>query len=239
MAPGKIALAMSFLPRFPLVALSALFSISCVGAHAAEPGGGEWVRVPDKWLMHRFVRSSMAPAETYRIAIAVPPAPNPKSARPKVVRSSGMEEVDMLAADFVRDSVMRNGSLREMLKTKELYFQLTMTPPALDVKMRNEKGRRPVPPGEELYTPTGTSIYFSESDLGPSSRGDLAVIFPPGGGYPLAALVYGSSGNTGVDRYYAHTAALNWQTTRKSAQNQMLRTTFGVRTPQRWESVGR
>lgn len=145
----------------------------------------------------------------------------------------------MVAADFVRDSVQRNRALREMLKTKELYFQLTMTPPALDVKMRSEKGRQPIPAGEELYTPTGTSIYFSESEFGPSGKGDLAVIFPPGGGYALAAMVTGSSGNTAVDRYYVHTAALNWQTNRKSGSKQMLRSTYGMRTPQRWESIGR
>ena len=70
-----------------------------------------------------------------------------------------------------------------------------------------------------------------------SRSGKLVVIFPPQGGYASEALVTLTTGNPAVDRYYLHTAALNWQTSRKSSQEQVLRTTFGASHPQRWQSI--
>ena len=146
--------------------------------------------------------------------------------------------MDLLAADFVRDSVIHGKPLREMLKTKELYFQLSISPPALDIAMRSEAGRRPVPAGEESSTPLGASVYLPNTDGDIGKRGEMIVIFPAQGGHAHAALVTVSSGNSAIDRYHVHTAALNWQTTKKSSNEQGLKTGFGLRRPQRWESVG-
>lgn len=144
----------------------------------------------------------------------------------------------MLAADFVRDSITHTSALREMLKTKELYFQLSITPPALDVAMRSEAGRKPVPPGEETSTPLGASVYLPNSDGDAGKRGEMIVGFPAEGGHANMALVTVSSGNNAIDRYHVHTAALNWQTTKKSSSEQGMKTGFGLRRAQRWESVG-
>lgn len=195
---------------------------------------GEWVRIPSKWLLHRFVRPSTAPARTYRIALAVPPGAN----QAKVVKSSGNSDVDALAGDFALVSILNNGALKALAKSKELYFQFVVTPPMLDVKMRSVEGRRPAPPGQEFYTPSAETFFTSANQGETTSRtGKLVVIFPPQGGYALESIVTLTTGNQAVDRYYLHSSALNWQTTRKSSKDQVYETTFGASAPPRWRSI--
>jgi hypothetical protein len=108
----------------------------------------------------------------------------------------------------------------------------------LDIKMRSAEGQRPAPAGKELYTPVVDTFYTSANQNEATSRsGKLVVIFPPQGGYASEAIVTLSTGNPAVDRYYLHSAALNWQTTRKSTKDQVLRTTFSAASPQRWQSI--
>ncbi len=218
--------------RIVIFTLVALTSTLAWPAGAAEKG--EWVRIPSKWLLHRFVRPSSAPPHTYRIALVVPPGA--KQAR--VAQSSGLSDVDELAGDFALGSIESNAALKALAKSKELYFQFVVTPPMLDIKMRSKEGQRPAPAGKELYTPTAQTFYTSANQNEATSRsGKLSVIFPPEGGYASEALVTLSTGNPAVDRYYLHSAALNWQTTRKSSKEQILRTTFGAAAPQRWQSI--
>jgi hypothetical protein len=218
--------------RLVLLALVALISIPALPAAAAEKG--EWVRIPVSWLLHRFVRPSSAPAHTYRVALVV--APGSKEA--KVAKSSGIPDVDQVAGDYAISSIENNAGLKGLAKSKELYFQFVVTPPMLDIKMRSVEGKRPAPADKELYTPTAPSFFTSANQGETTARtGKLAVIFPPEGGYASEAIVTVSTGNPAVDRYYLHTAALNWQTTRKSTNQQILRTTFGAASPQRWQSV--
>jgi hypothetical protein len=100
------------------------------------------------------------------------------------------------------------------------------------------EGKRPAPADKGLYTPTAETFYTTANQNETTSRrGKLAVIFPPQGGYASEAIVTLSTGNPAVDRYYLHSAALNWQTTRKSSNQQILRTTFGAAAPQRWHSI--
>jgi hypothetical protein len=214
---------------FTLVAVT---SILALPAAAAEKG--EWVRIPSTWLLHRFVRPSTAPTHTYRIALVVPPG----AKQAKVAQSSGLSDVDELAGDFALVSIENNAALKALAKSKELYFQFVVTPPMLDIKMRNVEGQRPAPAGKELYTPTVETFYTSANqNEATSRRGKLVVIFPPEGGYASEAIVTLSTGNPAVDRYYLHSAALNWQTTHKSSKEQILRTTFGAAAPQRWQSI--
>ena len=195
---------------------------------------GEWVRIPSNWLLHRFVRPSTAPAHTYKVALVVPPGA--KQAR--VAKSSGNSDVDELASDFALVSIQNNSALKALAKSKELYFQFVVTPPMLDVKMRSVEGQRPVPAGKELSTPTAETFFTSANQNEVTSRsGKLVVIFPPQGGYASEAIVTLTTGNPAVDRYYLHSAALNWQTSRKSSQEQVLRTTFGASAPTRWQSI--
>jgi hypothetical protein len=219
--------------RFLVVSLSFLAAglVPDVDAAAKE---SEWVRIPSKWLLHRFVRPSTAPAHTYRIVLVVPPG----ASNARVAQSSGSSDVDGLAGDYAWESIQNNATLKTLAKSKELYFQFVVTPPMLDVKMRSKEGQRPIPPGQELYTPTADSFYTSANqNEATSRRGKLVVIFPPQGGYAAEALVTLSTGNPAVDRYYLHSSALNWQTTRKSSAYQVLRTTFGAAAPQRWQSI--
>ena len=195
---------------------------------------GEWVRIPSNWLLHRFVRPSTAPAHTYKVALVVPPGA--KQAR--VAKSSGNSDVDELASDFALVSIQNNSALKALAKSKELYFQFVVTPPMLDVKMRSVEGQRPVPAGKELSTPTAETFFTSANQNEVTSRsGKLVVIFPPQGGYASEAIVTLTTGNPAVDRYFLHSAALNWQTSRKSSQEQVLRTTFGASAPTRWQSI--
>jgi hypothetical protein len=215
-----------------------IFTLVALTLTLAWPAGaaekGEWVRIPSKWLLHRFVRPSSAPPHTYRIALVVPPGA--KQAR--VAQSSGLSDVDELAGDFALGSIESNAALKALAKSKELYFQFVVTPPMLDIKMRSKEGQRPAPAGKELYTPTAQTFYTSANQNEATSRsGKLSVIFPLEGGYASEALVTLSTGNPAVDRYYLHSAALNWQTTRKSSKEQILRTTFGAAAPQRWQSI--
>ena len=78
--------------RLAFFALVALIVIPALPAKAAE---GEWVRIPVKWLLHRFVRPSTAPAHTYRVALVVPPG----SKEARVAKSSGIPDVDQVAAE--------------------------------------------------------------------------------------------------------------------------------------------
>ena len=218
--------------RVALFALVAFALIPALPAAGAEKG--EWVRIPSKWLLHRFVRPSSAPAQTYRVALIVPPG----SKEAKVVKPSGISEVDQVAADYAISSIENNAPLKALAKSKELYFQFVVTPPMLDIKMRSVEGKRPAPADKELYTPTADTFFTSANQNETTSRtGKLSVIFPPQGGYASEAIVTLSTGNPAVDRYYLHTAALNWQTNRKSSQQQIFRTTFGAAAPQRWQSI--
>jgi hypothetical protein len=219
--------------RFLVVVLALLTSglIRDIDAAAKE---SEWVRIPSRWLLSRFVRPSTAPAHTYRVALAVPPGA--KQAR--VAQSSGNSDVDELAGDFAMVSIQNNGPLKDLAKSKELYFQFVVTPPMLDVKMRSKEGERPPPPGKELYTPISETFFFSPNQNERTSRdGKLVVIFPPQGGYASESIVTLSTGNPAVDRYFLHTSALNWQTTRKSSKEQILRMPFNAAAPQRWQSI--
>jgi hypothetical protein len=219
--------------RIAVLAL-ATFLVNVATSTPAAESKGEWVRIPSSWLLHRFVRPSSAPAHTYKVALSVAAG----SQQPRVAKSSGLPDVDELAAEYAVVSIENNAPLKALAKSKELYFQFVVTPPMLDIKMRSVEGQRPMPAGKELYTPTAESFYFSANqNETPSRRGKLVVIFPPQGGYASEALVTLSTGNPAVDRYYLHSAALNWQTSRKSSVFQVMRTTFGARAPTRWESI--
>ena len=224
--------------RFPSLALFLIATIGiCPPATAVEKGDA-WLPVPAKWLLSRFVRPSTATAKTYRVAIAVPPASNFKSANAKVVKSSGFDAVDAVASDYARETIRNTGALRELSKSKELYFQLTLTPPGLDINMRSEAARRPIPAGRELDAPTAPSFFVGPNqNQKTSSDGKMVVVFPAEGGFASEVLVTSSTANSAVDRYYLHTAALNWRTTRKSAQEQVYSDTFGASHPPRWQSI--
>src|SRR2546423_12475628 len=135
-----------------LVASTLAFASSVLAADK-----GEWVRIPSNWLLHRFVRPSTAPAHTYKVALAVPAG----SRQPRVAQSSGLSDVDELAADYAMVSIDNNAPLKALAKTKELYFQLVITPPILDVKMRSVAGQLPMPAGKERATPLEDSFYVS------------------------------------------------------------------------------
>lgn len=211
----------------------ALTTVVALPVEAAEKEG-QWLRIPNQWLLHRFVRPSTASAHTYRVAIAVPAG----AKQGRIAQSSGNGDVDRVAGDYAQDMIRTNGSLRDMARSKELYFQLVITPPALDIKMRSKEGQRPAPPDKELYTPSASSVFFSPNQNETTSRpGELVVIFPPGGGYASESSVTVSTGNPAVDRYFLHTSALNWQTTRKSAKEQLLRMPFNMSNPPRWQSI--
>lgn len=208
--------------------------LTCVLVRDNDAAEGEWVRIPSNWLLHRFVRPSTAPASTYKVALVVPPGTN----QARVTRSSGLSDVDDLAAEYAMVSIANNRALKDLAKSKELYFQFVVTPPMLDIKMRSVAGKKPAPPDKELYTPTAETFFTSGNQNETTSRsGKLTVIFPPQGGYASEAIVTLSTGNPAVDRYYLHSSALNWQTTRKSSEYQVLRTTFGASSPPRWRSI--
>jgi len=104
--------------------------------------------------------------------------------------------------------------------------------------MRSDAARKPIPAGHELDTPTAPSFYVNPNQGETTSRdGKLVVVFPAEGGFASAAFISASTGNAAVDRYFLHTAALNWRTTRKSSQEQVYRDTFGARHPPRWQSI--
>lgn len=217
--------------RFLIVVLALLTSGLVRDVEAAE---GEWVRIPSRWLLHRFVRPSTSPAHTYKVALVVPPGTN----QARVARSCGLSDVDDLAAEYAMVSIANNGALKDLAKSKELYFQFVVTPPMLDIKMRSVAGKKPAPPDKELYAPTAETFFTTANQNETTSRsGKLTVIFPPQGGYASEAIVTLSTGNPAVDRYYLHSSALNWQTTRKSSAYQVLRTTFGASSPPRWRSI--
>lgn len=216
--------------RFLAVVLAFLTSGLVRDVGAAE---GEWVRIPSNWLLHRFVRPSTAAAHTYKVALVVPPGTN----HARVVRSCGLGDVDDLAAEYAMVSIANNRALKGLAKSKELFFQFVVTPPMLDIKMRSVAGKKPAPPDKELYTPTAETFFTSGTQNETSRSGKLTVIFPPQGGYASEAIVTLTTGNPAVDRYYLHSSALNWQTTRKSSEYQVLRTTFGASSPPRWRSI--
>lgn len=216
--------------RFLVLSLALLTSGLVRDIDAAEGG---WLKVPNQWLLHRFVRPSTAPSRTYKVALAFPPG----AKAPKVAQSSGNSDVDKIAGDYALDLVRNTGSLKDLGKAKELYFQLILTPPALDVKMRSVEGRRPIPPDKELYTPTAETVYVNANQNETSGTGEVVVVFPPSGGYASESMITVSTGNRAVDRYELHASALNWQTSRKSSQPQVLRLPFGRVHPQRWQSI--
>ncbi len=217
-----------------------LFSLSFAFRLEGAEENGEWVRVPNKWLLSRFVRASTTAAKEYRVALSIPAGSNLRRVAPTIVKSSGIGDVDLVAADYARDMASNNGSLRDLGKAKELYFQLSLTPPALDINMRTEAGRRPIPAGSESSTPMENMIPVNNRDGGDLGKnGKMVVVFPSGGGYAAWAMVPVSTGNPGVDRYYVHTAVLDWQTNHKSSNEQAMSSEIGVRRTMRWESVGR
>jgi hypothetical protein len=216
-----------------LIVLLALLTSGLVRDVEAAGKEGEWVRIPSNWLLHRFVRPSTAPAHTYRVALALPPG----ASKARVAQSCGRSDVDELAGNFAWESIQNNAALKALAKSKELYFQFVVTPPMLDVKMRSKEGQRPPPPGKELYTPLSGTFFFDPNQNETSRPGEMAVIFPPGGGYAAESIVTLSTGNHAVDRYFLHNSALNWQTTSKSSKVQIMRVPIGASAPQRWQSI--
>jgi hypothetical protein len=195
----------------------------------------EWVRIPSHWLLSRFVRASTAPEHSFKIALTLPPG----TKEPKVVQSCGFADVDTLAADFAMESVRGNKALKDLAKTKQLDFRFVVTPPMLDIKLRSEEGKKPMPAGKEAYFPETPGIIWGQGgQSGPTSRrGKLTVVFPPEGGHAVCALVVSSTGSPMFDRYFLHNSALNWQVATKSSENQILRRDFGERHLNRWESI--
>ncbi|HWM24449.1 MAG TPA: hypothetical protein VNP98_06465 [Chthoniobacterales bacterium] len=220
--------------RFLPVLVAALTSLNLASPIEAADKEGQWLRVSHQWLLHRFVRPSTAPARTYRVAVVVPPGS--KNAKP--AQSSGSSDVDKIAGDYAMDMIRNTSTLRDLAKSKELYFQFVVSPPALDIKMRSKAGKLPPPPGKELYTPISDTFFHAPNQNETTSRmGEMTVIFPPSGGYASEAIVTTSTGNAAVDRYFLHISALNWQTTSTSSREQVYRRPFGAAAPQRWQSI--
>ena len=217
--------------RLPILIAFLLCSVT-TNASAKE---SEWVRIPSQWLLSRFVRASTAPERSFKVGLTLPPG----TKQPKVVQSCGFEDVDTLVADFAMETLRSNKPLKEMAKTKQLDFQFVVTPPMLDIKLRSDEGKKPIPPGKEFYFPETPGIIWGRGGQfeATSRKGKLAVVFPPQGGYAMCALVVTSTGSPMFDRYFLHNSALNWQVATKSSANQVLHREFGARHLNRWESI--
>jgi hypothetical protein len=163
----------------------------------------------------------------------------PGAKQPQVVQSCGFSDVDTLVADFAMESIRLNKALKEVAKTKQLDFKFVVTPPMLDIKLRSDEGKKPMPTGKEGYFPETTGIIWSQGGQfeTPGRKGKLTVVFPPEGGHAACALITVSTGSAMFDRYFLHNSALNWQVATKSSANQVLHRDFGAQHVNRWESV--
>jgi len=176
------------------------------------------VRIPSTWLLHRFVRPSTAPAHTYRVILIVPPGA--KQAR--VAQSSGLSDVDELAGDYALVSIENNAPLKALAKSKELYFHSWSLRQCSTSKCEVSRTASRAPRQRALHTKRGHLLHSANQNETTSRRGKLVVIFPAQGGYASEALVTLSTGNPAWIVYYLHTAALNWQTTRKSSRSKFF-----------------
>lgn len=173
-----------------------------------------FVKVPDNWLMFRFVQSNVGPKTSYKVGLVLPPG----AKTPKITRTSGREAVDGIAFDYAKHIVSKSPQLAEASKTKELVFNLELVPPVMDASEKSEAGRQPVPKGEEYHTPVPKMVFSgpNQSDGAMITKASYLVIFPPAGGYAKEALVLSSSGNPGKDLFQLRNAVINWQTIKKS-----------------------
>ncbi|MBS0661136.1 MAG: hypothetical protein JSR82_23195 [Verrucomicrobia bacterium] len=198
----------------PLLLASLLPSAVFAQKKSAAPAAGDYLKISDKWLVMRFVQSSVGPKLSYKVSFVLPPG----AKTPKVTRSSGSTEVDGIAFDYAKHLISQNSQLREQSKSKELVFNFDVTPPVLDASEKSEEGRKPIPAGEEFHTPTPPYLYSNDNMMGGgmSSEGKYAVVFPAGGGYAKLAMVLSSCGSPGKDLFYIRNAVLNWKTSKKS-----------------------
>lgn len=186
-------------------------------AAAKAPEGG-WLKIPDAWLINRFVQSSVGPRNSYKVGLVLQPGVK----TPKLTRSSGRSEVDGIAFDYAKHLVSQSPQLREMSKTKELVFNFDVIPPVLDAGEKSKEGMQPIPAGESYHTPTAPILTPSRANRGSAllSKASYLVVFPAGSGarYAKEGLVLSPGVSADNDLYYIRNAVLNWQTNVTSAK---------------------
>lgn len=106
---------MKFLKSSGLLFLFFLFAASDLHAKGAA-ASGEWVTVPSKWLLTRFARSSTTPAKEYRVAVAIPAGSNLRTVSPTIAKSSGVHDVDLVAADYAKHVSQASPQVKQSAK---------------------------------------------------------------------------------------------------------------------------
>ena len=196
-----------------LVALIA-FSATAHSQKRPEAQEGKWIHVPGSVVSYRSVRGRGAPAKQYQCVVAVSPAAQPNLVKPRILRSSGEPGLDELAWEFVKDRITKTPALRSMLPTKELVFQLEMTPPSAETS-----GYRDFTIEAGLEAATRTTGYFTPRPPYPrharrfwqEGLGLIKITFSRETGKPLEAIMERSTGSRELDVSSIQWAVLHWR----------------------------
>ncbi len=210
---------------FVLLALSTLPLAAPAAEKKAEADAGQWVRIPSDFTLQRVVQSASGPMRTYRVVIIVPRG----GQGARVGKTCGRSAIDAVAFDYAGEMARKNAALREMNKTKELAFQLIVSPPALDASNRNEDGQKPIPAGKEFSTPMPEQLLYRRGMQDNGLEGEFLVTFGPQGGYPVEVMVAKSTGDPGTDLFYLRHFLCNWQTSKKTPRGIEYRIPIGVK----------
>ncbi len=191
-------------------------------ATAGKTNAEGWVTVPAAYLSSRLVRAPQVPATVYRVVLDVPPARSAEAAKPKVIGSCGDGAVDGIAWDYVKTVLAGTPALREQNATRELRFQLKLTPTPLDVS------RLKLPPE---YTGISTTNYrtppppnYPEAARRAriTGSGRIRVNFPAGGGTPLRVTLIESTGSQVLDVTMVQWSMLVWRSPKTAPEREMI-----------------
>ncbi len=196
--------------------LSALAAIATIPTAPAAEGPGKetdsWLVVPSRLVSTRAVRAIGAPAHDYRCILVVPPATNLRSAKPRMLTSTGVPALDSLAWEFVSEKIAQSPALKALLATKELEFKLQITPPSLEKSDYKDHAEQYPPPSTDAGYWTPKPVYpFMAQATRAQGAGAVRVTFSNVTGRPIEVIMEQSTGSQLLDSNSIQWAAFQWR----------------------------
>ena len=206
---------MAMIRRLGTVLLQALFFPGLVDAkEPPKAPDGKWIHIPGSVVSYRAIRGVGSSAKVYQCVVAVAPAPKPEAAKPKMLRGSGEPGLDELAWEFVKERIAETPALRNLLPSKELVFQLEMTPPSAETSgyrdFTREAGWQGATQKSGYFTPRPPYPRHAKQ-FWQEGHGLVKITFSPNTGVPLEAIMDRSTGSRELDVSSIQWAVLHWR----------------------------
>jgi hypothetical protein len=206
--------------RLPVVGAAMLIVATASAAPPPSRAGEHWIIVPSKLVSTRAVRGVGVPARSYRCVVEVPRAANVKAVNPRMLTSSGEPALDALGWEYVREKISTTPALKVLLPTKDLVFQLQITPPTVENSEYRQFPEVAHPDtAEDGYWTPKPPYPYSARRFHEQGTGAVKVTFSHATGRPLEVMMQQSTGSPLLDSSSIQWAALQWRRLRAGAGN--------------------